>query len=379
MNASFLSNRKILAIAVLTLGGAARAPAQEPDPGEGDEEKGRPANVEYEPLVKPLEIKYIAPKEGTEKQTISVKLEPAPELPRGAKLTLELEQFNFPLEPPELYEITLDGPGGKEVSVLWNLKEKRMTGKYHLRTHLYLAKQSAVVQRAVKANPKRFPPMHEPWSSFFLDFPINIGSSQEESEETKEACAAYDNMVVRGIELMNEFIEKADAIKAGEELVKDGKLDAKGYEDFLVDWRERQAAYQTDIVKFSEDAISMVMKRPQAIRDLMDFGRMISKRSTLVQTEVTEQYKVAEIKPKSPRSFDARYRQRVDLEALKDRIERIHKDLDCPEEPAAGDADAEAGAEAEAEAEKPGDEENPPEEKPEEKPEERPEEKPGQE
>ncbi len=296
-----------------------------------DTEKGRGPNVDgYPPYVELLEAKYISPAKEGDSQAIRLKFNISTDIPRGTIIHFSLQFLAMEVDS---IDYTLKDENRRNRVLLWKPKKRLATGDYWLVTRIFLKKQPVRVQRAIKKNPKSFPPDFQPWRYLYMQekYKIAVGGELEKKAEAERMCKIYTELMDELVDNMNEFVDKMDAVKDGKAFVKSGALDVKKFTDFVVKWRKKQGATQEKIAKLSINEPAFFFKSQTAYANLRILGQMVSKRSWQVQKEVTTQYNVPPINPVSHRFFDRNYRYKVSLEALGSRYDRILA-LVCPEE-----------------------------------------------
>ncbi|HVR76327.1 MAG TPA: hypothetical protein VMT52_18505 [Planctomycetota bacterium] len=285
----------------------------------------------FEVLLELSGVQYIPPaKEGGE-QTLVMKFDLSPDVPRGAKLNVVVEQYGLPVEEATTW-YTLKDENRRGLSHSWKPKARLPTGEYFLRVHCRLEEQLPAVQRAIKGKPERFPLIEEPWSWYYIQMPLKVGSPEEEAREAEELCNIYTGFMDRAIDNMVDFIETMEAVKAGDDYVNGKSLDTAKFEAYVLEWRKKQGELQKDIVEFGRKEPVMIQKSATAYTHLVMLGRMVSARSVKVQNEVTDQYKVGVINPASHKYFDRSFRYKADLPALQSRLDTLRRLLNCPEE-----------------------------------------------
>ncbi|MBI4606110.1 MAG: hypothetical protein HY721_29440 [Planctomycetes bacterium] len=315
--------------------------AQDPEEEkpEGPEEKpkdeGRPGNFEgYDAYFEIRDVKYVRPKGSADPQTIELKVNVSPHVPRGTKIHLGLELFGLPVEETDY---VLKDENRTDLPFTWKLTKRIATGEYMVRTHIHLDKQTPAVQRLIKQNAKVFPPKSEPWS-WYAKPPIKVGSKDEEAQEASALCEAYTELMDKLIEHLGQLLEKLEAAKKGEELVKDGTLDKDAFEKYVLEWRKGQAAIQKEIRALPIKQEALFLKSQSAFANLQELGKMVAKRGVQEQKVVSDKYKVAFYNP-GVQDFGGRYQYKCDKEALNKKYQNIRTLVGCPEEPAEGEGD----------------------------------------
>ena len=329
---------------------AERPPAKPAPDDEGpvpeplETEKGRgPRTENWEPYLELLEAKYLSPSGPGEPQMVHLKFNLSTDVLKGTVVTFTLEYMGAPYVE---MDYKLGGEVRKALVVRWKVPSRLVTGDYYLRTRIFPERQSQAVLKHLRKMSKRFPPENEPWSYLYMkEGHITVSGKAEEEADREAMCRAYTALLDELVENMNEFVDKMEAAKEGKEFAAaDGKLDVEKMAQFIVEWRKKQGGTQRKLIQFQDDERGLCLKSQTPYANLLELGRMVSKRSWQLQNEVTDKYGAKPINPAADRYFDRNYRFRVDAEALASRYERIANAV-CPEEEAPGEAGEEAAPE----------------------------------
>lgn len=333
---------------------AAEKPPAKPAPDEEgpvpeplETEKGRGPHTEnWEPYLELLEAKYLSPSAPEEAQAVHLKFNLSTDLVKGTVITFTLEYMGAPYVE---MDYKLEGEVRKALVVRWKAPRRLVTGDYYLRTRILPERQTQAVLKQLRKMSKRFPPENEPWAYLYMKAGHIVVSGKAEEAADKEAiCRAYTAFLDELVENMNEFVDKMESAKEGKDFVAaDGKLDVEKMAQFIVEWRKKQGETQKKLIQFQDDEPGICLKSQTSYANLLELGRMVSKRSWQLQNEVTEKYGAKPINPAADKYFDRNYRFRVDAEALASRYERIASAV-CPEEEPPSETVEETPAEGEA-------------------------------
>ena len=314
-------------------------PAQPPEKAEAGQEeapvapeaKAAPKTAGFVKYMEFLGSKYIAPEKPGDGQAVEVKFNLSTDIPKGTKIN-----FIFEFNAVEIgnMDYVLKDENRKDVTVLWKPKTKLATGDYFLRTKIVLKDQTPAVAKIFRDRAKRFPPEDEPWTWYFANEKtesIKVGAVMDAATEQKAICEAYTAMMDELVANLGEFVAKMEKVKKGEELVNGGALDVEKFTAYVGDWRKKQGQTQFKITMFQVEEPDLFQKSMTAHANLLDLGRMVSKRAWQVQGEVLKQYGVTKVINPSPKGFDRVIKYATHAEALNARMDKIHG-LVCPQE-----------------------------------------------
>jgi hypothetical protein len=181
--------------------------------------------------------------------------------------------------------------------------DKLTVDEYFLRTRMALGEQTAEVKKLFAAKAKRFPPDADPWTWFYVEKPIAVGTEEEGIAENAARCEAFRGFLDRLATNLGELTESLEKVKKGEDCVQNGKLDVEKFTKLVVDWRKKQGEIQKEIGGFPDKEPALWRKAKAAHYQLVQAGQMVSKRSIQLQKEVTDKYSVPVINPDSHPAF----------------------------------------------------------------------------
>jgi len=310
---------------------------------EKEKGKGKRVNPDgFEPYLDLKSAKYLDPENEGAPGAIRFGFDISEDVPKGAKITFTLVQYDLPVIRMN-YTLKKDKREG--IAIKWPLKEKLAAGQYFLRAYIEPKKQSRSVQRALKKKAKRFPARMAPWRLLYLEDPIVVGGSGG------SPCEPYTELMDKLVDNLDEFLQKMDRAKAAKEFVSGESLDVAQFTAYVIEWRKKQGEIQKEIKLFPENNRALFEQAKLEYDRLVNLSGMVSKYSIVVQKEVTDQYKVEEIKPKSHKWF-VKVRALVDYDSLARTYDLIRKGLNCPEDEGEGEEDDD-GEDGEAVEEKP--------------------------
>jgi hypothetical protein len=315
-----------------------------------EEDKGRGSDTEgWAPYVEFVEKTYVPPAEAGGLQEVHLKFHLDPEVPKGAKVFFSFLYLGATLDT---LEYVLKDENRKNLALVWKPKQKLAEGDYFVMTRLPLydpiapekkiAIQTGSVQRLIKERAKRFPPKFEPWQRLYMrdeSDTIVVGDPGTSAEEAQALSKAYTDFMEELVSNMNEFVEEMEKVKAGEVLVKGGEVDEEKLTKVVEDWRKKQGRTQTSILEFQSKEPGLFQKSMTAHANLLELGRMVSKRSRQALKEVTDQYKLKKVINPGAKGFDLGYR----WETLEKRLETIEGLVSVPAEGEAGEESAAGG------------------------------------
>ena len=275
-------------------------------------------------------------------QRLELTFDLSPDVPKGTKLELELEHQGLALDSTRTF-YTLKDSKRDGLKLVWKFKERLAVDEYRLWTRIRLESQKAAVRTALLAKTDKWREADAPFSWYFFNDPIQLGTPEELAEEREKICEAYGELLEELVGNLKEFSATLREVAAGEKYVDGETLNVEEFTAFVVEWRTKQGETQKKIAAFPQEQAQVLQKSRTAYANLVRLGRMISKRSLAKQKDVTQQYGAGIINPKSHPSFDRTYKFTVSSKSLKDSIEKIY-DLACPEEAEEGDASEEEGS-----------------------------------
>lgn len=286
----------------------------------------------YPPYIRLLEALYLPPQKGG-KETVQLKFYVYPHLPPGTRLTLTLEYMGLEYASRD-FEFR---GGSEEFDVDWTPEKRLAAGEYFVSSRIYPEKQSAEVREALKKDAEHFPLEQAPWQYLYMrdDLAIVVGSGLSSLEEYEEVRRIYEAFVEQLFANFQEFRGKTEAAKTGAEFSTEGKFDGKAFEEYVSEWRKKQAEVQEKIADFPYQNTRLFVESRAAYVRLLFLGRMISKLSRKLEKQVLEAHGVSEISPAVPRGFDYSYRYPVDERVLQAERNVILRILDSlkPETP----------------------------------------------
>lgn len=296
--------------------------AREKDEGK-EQDQGKRVNPDgYDRYLDLRSAKYVNPSPPGSPGVVRLAFDVSRNVPVGTKITFSLLQYDLPVIR---MNYLLKKGKRKGVALKWVLKEKLAPGQYSLRTSIVPKRQSRAVQRQLKKKAKRFPSKVAPWRWLYLEKPIVVGG------KGGSPCEAYTDLMDKLVDHLEGFLQKMERAKAAEEFVSGGGLDVTEFTSYVIKWREEQGEIQREIRVFPENHMALFQQAQQEYHRLVNLSRMVSKYSIDVQREVTEQYEVEEIKPKSSKWF-LKTRTPVDYDSLARNYDLIREGLNCPEE-----------------------------------------------
>ncbi len=143
-------------------------------------------------------------------------------LPKGAKVEFRLTLRS---QTVESYKYTVEGG---------TLRAEFDTGvipvtpdKFTFITVVDLEEQPSKVKSAIKKNPKAFPPAMDPWTEYHPDQTFLVGDMKLVEAENEYIRTFFTSRISALSSIRKEVIDKAKAVEAGEEFVKDGVFEPK--------------------------------------------------------------------------------------------------------------------------------------------------------
>lgn len=316
----------------------------------GQEQEKDPDAIEgrqdpYDPIIDLRKVEYIASSATTKKKAIRFTFNVHADVPKGAKINFELEYNALPFEN---INFVLEGQKRRGLVFEWSPKKALAIDQYYLRVRMHLNDQTPAVKKSIERKPRKFPKALEPWPWLYFNNPVKIGTEADLLAQKNAMCDLYGKYMDRLVANFAEFQKTVDKVKAGQEAANGTKLDEKKFEKIIVAWRNKQGKLQQEIQDLVIDKPVFASNSPTAYRYLTDLGRMVSKSALRSQKEVTDQYGVAEIRPKKVhRYFNGVYRYAAGKKQLNDTLGRI-ENIVCAhllvEEDAEGDPAAKDGA-----------------------------------
>jgi hypothetical protein len=332
--------------------GGGEAPGEDvPEEKPADDAGSRADPIDYIKYIEVLEAKHNPAAKDGEKSTIGVKFNLSPEVPKGTKINFEFEYVGTEFEN---VDYVLKDENRKGLALLWKPTQRLGTGEYFIRVRMHPDQQTPAVLRLLAQNEKSFPAKDKPWVWYFYEQPIQVGSKDDEAEENEALCKAYTDFVDKLVANMVEFVDKMDEVKAGKAFVSGNALDAAKLKEYVVEWRKKQGEVQKEIIEFQDKERALFQRSLTTYQNLIELGRMVSKRSRDLLFEVCDKYKVEKMNPAGHERFDLSYRYKVTLDEMNRRMETISNQV-CPKEAEPEPEDGgEDGGDAEAKKAKEG-------------------------
>lgn len=285
-------------------------------------------------------VKYLAPEEARGRPALEFVFDIAETLPKGAKITFELEYAGGLSSEQTLFAVK--GARRKNVTFRWTPKEKLVIStasspfQYRLRVQINPEEQSVSVKKAM-ADLKEFPMRRAPWPWYFRDHQILIGTSEERAKLQEEVCTAYEKSVDK---LIDSYKTIKKLVSAAEPSAEDaeGEEEEFDFEAFEADarkWRKKQGAIQREIFAINEKTPDIANAAPEAYGSLGDLGRIVSKWGMTSLGKVLKDRKLEKIKfekrPKDEdlRSFSSIYRLPASVRVMNQKANEV-LDLACP-------------------------------------------------
>lgn len=299
---------------------------------QGDAPAPKKKGDPYEQICKLVKAQYIAPKKSGGAQALRLTIDVHPDVPKGAKLNLELEYEGLPVPNP--YEFLLKDNRRKGVVINWKLKDRLAIDEYRLIARMPMRPQTPTVKKKIRKLTKKFPPKFEPWKYYFFSKPITIGTKAELAFERQQTCDTYNAIVDKLVSSMIELNKQTGEVKDGKKLVSGGVLDQAKFTALVAAWRKKQGEVQKEIRNFPETQAAAFQKTKTAYQYLTQLGQMVSKSSWVRQQEIAKQYNVPLANPPSHPEFNRGYRFLVNRAELNKKLDRI-TELVCPAPPVA--------------------------------------------
>jgi hypothetical protein len=293
--------------------------------------------VDYVKYIEVLEAKHNPPANKGEKSTIEVKFHLSTDVPKGTKVNFEFEYFGQPFED---VDYLLKDENRRGLTLLWKPAKRLGVGEYLIRTRIYPDQQTPAIQKVLQQNEKSFPKKDSPWIWYLFENAIQVGSPDDEEAENAALCKAYKDFIEKLVTNMVEFVDKMEEVKAGKAFVNGKALDAAKLKEYVLEWRKKQGEVQKEILEFPQKEQALFQRSITTYQNLLELGRMVSKRSRDLLYGVCDQYKVEKMNPPSHEHFDAFYRYKISLNEMNRRMDTISNQV-CPKEK---EPEAEEGA-----------------------------------
>lgn len=271
------------------------------------------------------------------KQVIHLQFDVVEEVPLGTRIHISLENLGIEVVGRE-YE--LKGTERKDLTLEWTPEKLLAPGDYYIRTRIYLdpkkCKQAPAVRAAIKAQPQRFPPKFEPWAYYYMNDEnvIRVPDTLDPEVVQKALQEVYGKFMDGLVDNMIKFVDTMKEVREGSKFVKSGRLDVEDFTKYVTSWQKKQGELQKEIRDFPMEERALFQKSQAAWFLVSDLGRMVSKRSVLIQDAITKKYGLANpIRPESSRDFDKSYALKdVGVDALQQKLGQIEALIFPPEE-----------------------------------------------
>ena len=268
--------------------------------------------------------------------TIEVNFSVEPSLPKGATVVFDL-RFGFDPDPLDTTRYTLESEKRNGLKLSWKPKKRLPVGEYSIKTYIPLAIQKAVVAREIKKRQKAFPPDSAPWSWYYPDIPIKVGTAADLKAEREEVKKYFRENTASVQEYYYEFVDEMEKLKAGEKYVDGGSLRNKALVDYVEPWMKKYGTLQKQLRGFESLQPGLFSKDRAAYLQLELLSQQAAKCAWEALKVALEKRgtSLGNFKFKGSKDFNANIRGRVRESKLVQTYEAINRliqfDVETPE------------------------------------------------
>lgn len=285
-------------------------------PEEDDDEE-----VNYDKIVDitGIDLQSSSPR----RKVIEISFNLHPQIPSGATIEFELEYQALPFDHAQF---TLKDEKRRNLKLSWTPKHHLPVDTYFVRTRMPLDAQTAKVVAELTKRQKIFPPDSAPWSWHYPEFPVKVGSPEDQAAETAAVRSYFKTQAGRILALYKDFKAVTTALEEGKDYVSGTKVDTPKLSSFVNKWMSEFGTLQRELKDYELREPGLYRKMALAHFNLAQLAQMVGRKCYKQDLGAAlEKYKmnVADLRLKGDRNFDPNWRYRVKPESLNAKYGRI--------------------------------------------------------